>query len=152
MVSQVRLNIDNTPFFLNGQVYTAANAAVLQIGARSGDIEQYTVMAKYTAGANVGKWAPYDDVTDTDGRACPAGILLTAITEAAIQAADVNAPIAVGGDAVAFDTNKLVIENSYTLATEIATGTIAATTIRRKLRELGLFDEDTIDVQGYENA
>ena len=152
MTSQVRLNIGNVPFIRKGLPVPVveSDATVLQIGGRSGAIAQYTVMAQYSSGTNVGKWAPYDDVTDTDGRAYPSGILLQAITEAAIKAGDVDAPILVGG--AIYDEDQLVLENSYTLATIIATGTVYSTTVGRELRKLNLIDEDTIDIQGYENT
>jgi hypothetical protein len=152
MASQVRLNIANQAFIRAEYPIAVCDEqeTVTQIAARSGDIAQYTVMAKYTTGANAGEWAPYDDVTDTDGRAYPAGILLTTITEAAIKAADVAAPILVGG--AIYDTSQLVLENSYTLDTVIATGTVYSTTIDRELRKLGLYAESTIDIQGYENT
>ena len=147
-MTEIRLDISNVAFVRQGLPIplSEADATVAQDAARSGDLAKYTVMAQQTAD---GKWVPLTDVAATDGTAKPAGISLTLITEADIKAGDTKAVILVGD--FIFDKNQLVLENSLTLATAIGAG-VELTTIERELRKLGIYAEDTIDIQSFENA
>lgn len=128
MSVQTNLDIDTTPFILLEipRAVRVDNAVILKNTGRSGDLEPYTLMAQVSAS---GKWVPWTDITAVDGSAIPSGIFLPsdiqgAITEAAIKAADVK-DVSILKFGAEFDEAKLVIENSLTLETVIATSILA---------------------------
>lgn len=124
------------------------DAIFLQDGGRSVDLEPFTLLAKQ---ASSGKWRAYADEAATDGTAIPQAIYLgPAIASADIVAGDVfDIPILVAG--AWFDENRLIIENSKTLETIHATGTIHARTNRDILRTLYLIPRPTSTSSGGEN-
>lgn len=95
-----------------------------------------------------GKWTPFDEDA-VSGAEIPAGIYLGAdIAAATLVAGDVtDIPILVGGSCTV-DADQLTIEGTATLDSVLANGK----TIRGTLYEIGIFAEDTIDIDGYENA
>ena len=97
----------------------------------------------------VGKWVPFDPAAIADGSALFAGIYLgEELTAAAIIAGDITvSPMLVGGDCTV-DLNQLVFENSAALATVQADGR----TLEQAMAGFGIFAEDTIDIDEYENA
>lgn len=97
---------------------------------------------------SVNKWVPID-LTAVDGSEVFAGIYLGAeILAAAIVAADIpTSPMLVGG-ACTIDENQLVFENSAALATVQADGR----TLEQAMAGFGIFSEDTIDIDEFENS
>lgn len=97
--------------------------------------------------AAVNKWIPLDP-TASDGSEIFAGIYLgSEITAAAIVAGDVtDLPMLIGGSC-SIASSLLVFENSATLATEQSNGK----TIEQSMAENGIFAEDTVDIDGFEN-
>lgn len=106
-----------------------------------GDIFTFTTTA-------LGKWTPFAE-DGVNGEQVPGGVYLGGdILAATIVAADVvNVPILVGG-CCTIDENQLVIEGTATLDSVLANGK----TIRATLYELGIFSEDTVDIDSFENA
>lgn len=147
---QARLNVDTTPFVLYTFPGSREDAAVLlQDAGRAAPLLKNTLMAQIVAS---GKWVPFTDETLTTGAGLPSGIYVgDDIAAATIVAGDVvDLPIIVEG--IKFDQNKLVIENSKTLATVLNTGTVEARTVESELRSRTLIPQDTVDVSRYENA
>lgn len=151
MTGQASLAIDLTPIVLSG--YPFLKAGTLETdGGRSAPLEVYTVLG-YKGGATA-KWVPLTDIDALDGSNQPAGIYVgPEITAAAIAAGDVtlqDASVIVGGLGCVLDQNKLVFENSLTLATDIdyidtggSNGSLG--TIEQLLRKLGLFMGDIVN-------
>ena len=104
--------------------------------------------------AATGKFVPFEDETAVDGTAIVRGIYVgNDIAEAVIIAGDVvDVPIVVGGDMATYDKDKVVVENSKTLATIVDTGAVNAHTVADDLARIGLFDESTVSINGFENA
>jgi len=86
-------------------------------------------------------------VGDVNGGGRVAGVYLSGeIAAADIVAADVvDLPILIGGS-LTFDASQLVIEGGADLDTVLASGL----TIREEMAVLGMFAEDTVDVDSYE--
>lgn len=153
MSVQNRADITNVPFIRSGDTFSKEAETIAQDAGRVAVLAPYTLMAKVAA---TGKWVPFSDETATDGSAIPAGIYLgDEIAAATIAAGDVeNAPILVGGSCT-IDQNQLVIENSKLLTTVInATGgadNIFIQTVVDYLEQRGIFVEDTVDIDGFEN-
>ena len=96
----------------------------------------------------LGKWTPFDEGA-VNGAQVPSGIYLGGdILAATIVAGDVvDIPILVGG-CCTIDENQLVVEGTATLDSVLANGK----TIRETLYEIGIFAEDTVDIDSFENA
>jgi len=147
MAVQATQNNITVPFIRDGESFTMDNEVVLTDGKRSGDMAPYTLMAQ---DPSTEKWVPLTDETAVDGTELPAGILMINLTEAQIQAADVvDVSILVGGRGLVIDENQLVIENSLDLATVIGSKN---KTIRACLREIGIYTQDTVDIDAYQQA
>lgn len=152
---QDRLNIDTTPFILENWPTGKRidKATIAQDAGRVAPLVSRTLMAQIAAS---GKWVPFTDETATDGSGIPSGIYdpgntLDDIAAATLVAGDVtDVPILTTG--AVFDEEKLVIENSKTLDTIIATGTVNAKTVREVLVEKNLIPQLTIAASAYENA
>lgn len=151
MAVQSRLDIDVTPFLLSGEFLFKDSETIEQDAGRSEALVKYTLMAQIAA---TKKWVPLTDVGATDGSGIPKGIYVgDDITAAALVAGDVvDVPIVTGGSVATFDDSKLVIENSLTFDTVIASGTIAERRVEDDLNRIGLFPESTINISYYENA
>lgn len=147
MAVQGRANITNVAFIRMGSGLTKEAETVLQDAGRSGNMVYGTLMSRV---GSSGKWVPFTDETATDGSQIPKGVLLKTLTEAEIQAADVaNVPILVRGEII--DQNQLTIENSKTLATIVNVPTNLNSSVEEIMRWTGIFVEDTIDVDSFEN-
>jgi hypothetical protein len=150
MAVQARLNIDTTDFIIREMpAHREDNAIIAEDAGRATDLLQYTLMGKVAA---TEKWVPFTDETATDGSAENFGIYMGAdIAAADIVAGDVidNAIIYRG---LRFDEDKLVIENSKTLATVIGATTIHAHTVRDGLHDQDLIPQKTQTATDYENA
>jgi hypothetical protein len=155
MAVQTSQNMSIRPFILSGSPLVREAETIKKNTGRTAALAPYTLMAKVSAD---GLWEPWDDPTDTNGKAIPQGIYCgDEITAAAIVAANVeNCPIIVGGDRVTFDEDQLVIEEGTSppsdLDSVIAVGTTDQRTARERLYSIGLFAEATIDIDGYENT
>lgn len=97
----------------------------------------------------VGKWIPFDPAAIADGSALFAGIYLgEELTAAAIVAGDIPVSPMLVGAACTVDLNQLVFENSAALATVQADGR----TLEQAMAGFGIFVEDTINIDEFENA
>lgn len=154
MAVQVSRDNTNKPFVLlasPGQRQT--NQTLLQDAGRTTDLAPFTLMAKVAA---TQKWVPFTSATAVDGTAIPQGIYAGgAIATADIVAGDVTGLEIWVGD-LNFDSNQLVIENSLTLDTTIASSNAAAVyqvvTVRDYLAWRSMFAEDTILISNFENT
>lgn len=145
---QNRSNNDNTPLILNDYGSVSKQLVIAQDGTRSGDLVTNTLLAKIAA---TGLYVPFTDETATDGSALPAGVYVgPTIAEADIQAGNVDAYGIIGG-AVVLDKDKLVIENSKTLATVIGATSVEAKTVEDVLNLRGIFLGEVDATTSYEN-
>jgi hypothetical protein len=144
---QTRTDLTNQPFRLEG-TGKSINAVLLQDAGRGTTaLERNTLMAQIAAS---GKWVPFSDETATDGSQFPRGIIEATVTGAELVAGDVeDIPILVGD--ITVDQNQLVIENSKTLATVINVPANINTRVDSFLRSVGIYLQDTIDADGFEN-
>lgn len=155
MAVQVSQDFQVKPFILSGRPLILDTETIAQDGARAAALAPYTLMAKISAS---GLWTPWGDSSGTDGTALPQGIYMgDSITAAALVAGNVtNCPIIVGGAGVTFDGDQLVIEELVSppedLDTVITVGTNDKRTVRERLYALGLFDENTMETDAYENS
>ncbi len=154
MTAQARVDVNTTPFILYD--YPASrrdNAVIAQDAGRAADLAPYTLMSQIAA---TGKWVPFTDETATNGTAIPRGIFVPSELQGAIAQADivagdvVDVPIITFG--AKFDEGKLVIENSKTLDTIIATTTVNAKTVRQALEEQTLIPVNTRTASLPENS
>jgi len=136
---QLRYDAEISRFIVNGEPKIDHLAVLVQDGSRSGDLEPFTLVAKIAA---TGKWAPFTDETAVDGTAIARGIYVgPTVAEDDIIAGDVeNFPVLLRD--AEFREDWLVIENSQTLDTVFATGTIHAVTVRDHLMQLNLIPRD----------
>lgn len=94
-----------------------------------------------------GKYVPFDP-DGVNGAQIPAAILLgDSVTAAALVAGDVTGQVALIGGPCTIDSSLLVIENGATVATGLAGGQ----TVADALATIGIFVEDTIDIDSLEN-
>jgi hypothetical protein len=145
MAVEGRANIDTTPFVLDGISYGGA-ITLLQDAGRTTDMVIGTVLSQDPA---TEKFVPFSDETAVDGTEIPIAILDQTIPSASLVAGDVTDVAAIWGPAVLLDINKIVVENSKTLATVIASLKI---TVKQALRWSGIFLADTENIDAYENA
>lgn len=127
-----------TVFIVGGMTFTITDGAE---DFDTGDI--FTIEA--TA---VDKWTAFEE-DEVNGAQIPIGVFLgSEILAATIVAGDVvDEPILVGG-CCTIDENQLVIEGAATLDSILVNGK----TIRDTLYEIGIFSEDTVDIDSFENA
>jgi len=147
---QARADITNRAFILAGKPISLVKESetFLQDAGRSGDIEAYTLVS-YNPTSK--KWVVFEDETATDGTQIPAGVVLQAITEAAIKAGDVvNIPVLIGDAIIAEDL--LVIESSKTLDTIINVPTNLNKSVEQMLRMIGIVTEATVNIDELENT
>lgn len=128
----------DTTFIVDGMTFAITDGATDFI---VGDLFTITATA-------AGKWTAFEE-DEVNGAQIPLGIFLGGdILAATIVAGDVvNNPILVGGNCT-IDENQLVIEGTATLDSILANGK----TIRDTLYEIGIFSEDTVDIDSYENS
>ena len=151
MAGQASLSIDLTSLVLSGVPFFKGGTLEQDAG-RSAVLAPNTVFG-YKGGAT-GKWVPLTDIDALDGSNKPAGIYVgPEITAAVIAAGDVtlqDASVLIGGMGCLVDKNKLVFENSLTLASDIdyidtggSNGSLG--TIEQILRSIGIFMGDVVD-------
>ena len=143
------------PLILSGLPMVKDNETLLTIGGRSTDLAAGSLMAKYTTGANAGKWAPFlnANLGATDGSQTPAGILLVTLPFAGIAAGDVlGVVILVGGAACQVDSSLLVFDGGTTTLASVPTvPTNACRTVEQLLNMIGIFPTTTIASDSHEN-
>jgi hypothetical protein len=154
MAVQVRGDLDTRNFVLHTYPGRREDqATLLQDAGRATVLAPNTLMAKVSASQ---KWVPFTDETAVDGSAIPQGIFVgDEIAAADLVAGDVvDQPIITFG--IDFDEALLVIENSKTLDTVIATSNAAAVyskkTVRDYLVDKTLIPRDTITISEQENV
>jgi len=158
MAVQGRTDFTNYPFWIGGAsavLLTRDNETILQNGARATVLKKYTVMAQVAA---TKKWVPLTDVAAVDGSNTARGVYVGGdIAAAALVAGDVVGPIAVGGLTM-FDASLVVLENSLTLDSVCSddpagadNGVVNVRRIEDDLARIGLYAEQTIDINKLEN-
>lgn len=109
----------------------------------------FSVGEKFTIAVTAsGKWVPFNPAAVNGGQ-IPRGILLVdSVTAAALVAGDVTGQAILTGGCCTVDSQQIVFDDGVsTLDTVLAGGK----TVRDYLAEVGIFAEDTIDIDGYEN-
>ncbi len=148
MSVQTRLDIGNVAFIRSGTPYVRETETILKDVGRTTDLAPYTVMG-YDVSAS--KWVPLATIAGTSwvGERIPTGIYVgNTIAFADIVAADVvDCPILVGG-CCTVDENQVVLEGSLNLDDTIV---FMDQSIRFVLGDKGIYCEDTVDIDGYEN-
>jgi hypothetical protein len=149
MAVQTSLEVTNVAFILHGQPLRKDNETVSQDAGRgSADMVAYTIMS-YNPTSQ--EWVPFTDETASDGTQYPRGILMQTLDAADIVAGDVvDVPILVGGTVIC-DVEQITIENSKTLDTIINVPAGFNTSVRDFLQMNGIFFEDTVDIDEFEN-
>lgn len=154
MAVQVRGDLDTRNFILKTYPATRRDqATIAQDAGRTTTLEPFTLMAKVSA---TQKWVPFTSETAVDGSAIPQGIYLgEQILAATLVAGDVeDVPILENG--ADFDEALLIIENSKTLdtviATSDATNVYSKKTVRDYLADKMLIAVDTISISEKENT
>jgi len=149
MTVQIRADYANVAFIRSGLGLTKQDETLLTDAGRTTPLLYGTLMAKVAASQ---KWVPFTDETATNGSAIPQGVYVgDEVTAASLVAGDVEDASILVGDAI-LDGNQIVIENSKTLVTVVTVGTTDLRTVEDHLANRGLFIEDTIDIDEFENA
>ncbi len=155
MPVQVSRNNSSVPFIRSGFSLVKESETLLQDAGRSVALLFGTVMAKIAA---TGKWQPLTVLTGVDGSAVAQGIYIGEdITAAALVAGDVvNVPILTGG-ACTVDENQVVMDEGTLDIDDVFSSSNAAAvyyvvTVRDLLAQRGIYLEDTIDIDEFENA
>jgi hypothetical protein len=139
---------DNTlnPFIIGGDASADDDGVIFKDAGRTAVLAQYTLLSRIPG---TRKWIPFTDETATDGTEKPIGILMSGpITAALIAAADVPGQVILRTNA-RFDRGQIVIENSKTLNTVIATEDV---TVADYLIGVGLVPEYTQNLSELENS
>lgn len=137
MALESKVTLDSTGFILGGSGNFKDDQTIQQDAGRgSADMLQNTVMVIDAADL---KLKPMTVLTDVTSESNPVGLLMATIDAADIVAGDVtNQKLLVGGN-IQVDEDKIVLENSLTLASLITVPTGAQKTIRQALQDLGIF-------------
>lgn len=151
MAVQSRLNQTNYNIVLSGGTLVKDNETMLQDAGRATDLVRGTVMAQIAA---TGKWVPLTSVILTTGASIARGVYMgDDVLAATLVAGDATGRlIIVGGAAATLASAEITLENSLTPATVVAAATVSEHTIADDLAAIGLFLEDTIDIDMFENA
>ena len=148
MKVQERTDIANIPFLRQGPVVSIDDAVVAQDAGRATDLLAKTLMSY---NPTTQKWVPFTDETASDGTQFPKGILVNTIETAKLVAGDVSDVMIWTGRAI-IDGAQLVIENSLTLDTIVNVPAGLNTSVKDLLKQIGIFTESTVDVDGFENS
>jgi hypothetical protein len=134
------------PFIIGGEPMADDDGVIFTDAGRTEVLEQYTLLSRIPASR---KWTPFTDETATDGTEKPLGILMSGpITAAAIAAGDVTGQVILRTGA-RFDRGQIVIENSKTLNTVIASEDVI---VADYLIGVGLVPEYTQNLSELENS
>lgn len=129
-------NFENHAFIRHGSATYREDQTVLQDAGRLTDMALYTLMSQ---DPTTEKWVPMTNIAAVDGTEKPTGILLQTLATADIVAGDVTeVNILTAGHIL--DREQLVLENSLTLASVIASLNM---TIERWLQTVGFQFADT---------
>lgn len=146
---QARQDNNTVPFIKDGNSLVRNNVTLLKDAGRTAVLAPYTLLARVLAS---GKFVPFTDPTATDGTGRPSAIYLgEEIAAATIAADDVVGLMVLVGNAI-IDKNQLVIENSKTLDTILATTTVNAVTVQDELERKGIFCTESVDISSQENS
>jgi len=146
---QNRGDISTVPFIRYGMSLTKEGQTIKSNGSETLPLLPYTLMAKIAASQ---KWTPFISEAATDGTAIPQGIYMgPSIPAASIVAGDVLGAAILVGDAL-FDSSQLVIRAAKTLNTVITVGTTDLRTVEDHLADRGLFAENTVNFDEFENT
>ncbi len=155
MPVQVSSNNTSVPFIRSGFSLVKESETLLQDAGRSVALLFGTVMAKIAA---TGKWVPLTSLTTTTGASVAQGIFIGEdIAAADLVAGDVvNQPILTGG-ACTVDENQVVMDEGTLDIDDVfsasdATNVYYVVTVRDLLAQRGIYLEDTIDIDEFENA
>lgn len=155
MAVQSKTDIANFPFVLSGEPQLKDTQTLLTDGSRSAVLAKYTVMAQVAASR---KWVPLTDVAALNGANTARGIFLgDDVTAAALVAGDVTNQLILVGGPCTVDAQQIVFENSLTLNSVCSddpagadNGAVNVRRIEDDLVRVGIFVEDTIDIDVYE--
>lgn len=138
---------DTVPFLREGSPLISY-VTLKQISQHAGDLEKFTVLAQ--VGATL-KWQNIEP-GNADGSQFPRAILMRTISEAQIQAGDVEkVPIMRGGSpAVVVDMNRLIVEGPGTLDTLVNLPAGIASTIKELLVWANIYVIDTQDIEKFQ--
>ena len=150
MSVQNAANQSTVPFIRSGISYVREAETLAQDAGRTEDLLTYTLMAQIAASKS---WVPFTNEAATDGSAIAKGVYVgDNIAAATIAAGAVPGLAILTGGACTIDQNQLVIENSKTLDTVVGATTVEAHRVEDDLNEVGIFVEDTEDIDEFENA
>lgn len=135
------------PLVIGGRCVTRREQ-VAQDAQRSGAMVLGTVMSYDPTNTN---WVPFTDETATDGTAHPCGILYEALTEAAIQAGDIDGVTIIVADAI-LNEDLITFENSLTKDTIVNIPANLNKSAEQLLGMVGLVLVDTEEASSYEAA
>lgn len=155
MAMQGRSDLVNLPFILSGEGKVKDSQTLLTDGSRTTALAPFTVMAQVAASK---KWVPLTAVGALDGSNTARGILLgDGVTAAALVAGDVTGQVILVGGPITVDTQQLVLENSLTIDSVCSddpagadNGPVNVRRIEDDLARIGIFVEQTIDIDAYE--
>ena len=148
MSVQERTDISNIPFLRQGPALSIDDATILQDAGRTVDLVAKTLMAY---NPTLKKWVPFTDETAVDGTQYPKGILTKTIPTASLVAGDVTG-VAIWTGRMIIDGAQLVIEASKTLDTIVNIPAGYNTSVKDLLKQIDIFTESTVDVDGFENS
>ena len=147
---QIRADYSTAPFVRFGTTFAREASTILADAGRTEPLAYGTVMSQVAA---TKKWVPFTDETATDGTAIGKGVYIGPnIPADDLVAGDVvDVPILVGGNCT-LDSRQLIIENSLTIDTVVGAATIGEHRLEDDLNRIGIFIEDTIDIDSFENS
>lgn len=137
MTLEAKVTNDNTGFILGGQGQFKDDQTIQQDAARgTADMELYTVMVIDAADS---KLKPMTVLNDATSESKPVGLLFQTVAAADIVAGDVDDQKLLVGGNIRVDEDKIVLENSLTLASLITVPAGGQKTIRQALQDIGIF-------------
>lgn len=143
MAVQNRTDVTNLPFILSGDSFVRSPITILQDAGRVAPLVFGTVMGRVTAS---GKYVPADAAA-VDGSDVPRGIFLgDDIPAADLVAGDVVDQVLLVGSNCTVDEQLVVLE-----ADLLDDALTSGDTMRDALNQIGIFPEDTIDIDSFEN-
>ena len=147
MAVQSRQDISTVPLIRSGDTFVTLETLAYSSGD---DLERGTVLAKKSAD---GKYVAFTDESATDGSALPAGIYLgPTIDDSDLDGTDIDNVEVLTGGACTIDASQVLLHNSKTLNTAIGGSAAFNATVRDILAWRGIFVEETVDIDEFENS